>query len=130
MVASLQRPPPSSSFNESLEDPKSLQLLGSSSTNTIAGSIKPAASSTTTTGVVGLSLKSPLDLESARPEEPVSPPVISTNNKDGALQSGPESPTSDPGGSIQAALAALQAGQISLNQLSMQLMALGKFHFM
>jgi hypothetical protein len=40
--------------------------------------------------------------------------------------SGTESPPSDVGGSIQAALTALQAGQISLNQLSMQLMALGK----
>lgn len=51
-----------------------------------------------------LSLKSPLDLE-ARNET--------------------ESPKPDMAGSIQAALAALQAGQISLHQLSMQLMALG-----
>ena len=43
--------------------------------------------------------------------------------------SGTESPSpSDVGGSIQAALTALQAGQISLNQLSMQLMALGKIY--
>jgi hypothetical protein len=119
-VASLQRPPlpaasSSASFNESLEDPtKSLQLT--------LGSSKPLLST-------GLSLKSSLDLEcAARPEEPVSPPVISTttNKETSSSLSGTESPPSDVGGSIQAALTALQAGQISLNQLSMQLMALGK----
>ena len=123
-MASLQRPPlpaasSSASFNESPEDPtKSLQLLG--------GSSKPLLST-------GLSLKSSLDLECAvRPEEPVSPPVISTttNKETSSSLSGTESPPSDVGGSIQAALTALQAGQISLNQLSMQLMALGKIHFL
>ena len=122
-MASLQRPPlpaasSSASFNESLEDPtKSLQL-------TLASS-KPLLST-------GLSLKSSLDLEcAARPEEPVSPPVISTttNKETSSSLSGTESPPSDVGGSIQAALTALQAGQISLNQLSMQLMALGKIYF-
>ena len=123
-MASLQRPPlpaasSSASFNESLEDPtKSLQLT--------LGSSKPLLST-------GLSLKSSLDLECAgsRPEEPVSPPVISTttNKETGSSSlSGTESPPSDVGGSIQAALTALQAGQISLNQLSMQLMALGKIY--
>ena len=61
----------------------------------------------------------------------VSPPVISTttNKETSSSLSGTESPSpSDVGGSIQAALTALQAGQISLNQLSMQLMALGKIH--
>lgn len=68
----------------------------------------------------GLSLKSPLDLESRNnvARESVSPPVSSSGAKE------PEQ-NGDMASSIQAALAALQAGQSSLNQLSMQLMALG-----
>ena len=106
-----------------MEDPKSLQLLGAAGSTSNNQSKGPSVPT-------GLSLKSPLDLETLRPEEPVSPPVISANNKESSGSiSGPESPTPDVGGSIQAALSALQAGQISLNQLSMQLMALGKYHF-
>ena len=80
---SLQRPP-SSSFNESPEDSK--------------------------LGKAGLSLKSPLDLESSSREEPPSSPASSSTNKE-------DSSPPDAAGSIQAALAALQAGQISLNQV-------------